>query len=88
MTDMTPIADEAAARLAFSLMRGAYLDLAQTLLRIEEGPARELLQGVENRIVFRLGHLGRGLPDGAPQQTAIASAAGRVRAVLREAHEI
>jgi hypothetical protein len=88
MTDMTPIADEAAARLAFSLMRGAYLDLAQTLLRIEEEPARELLQGVEHRIAYRLGHLGQDLPDEAPQQTAIAMAAGRVRAVLREAQGI
>ncbi|MFC6051119.1 hypothetical protein ACFPYM_25090 [Methylobacterium hispanicum] len=85
MTDMTPIAAEAAARLAFSLMRSAYLDLAQTLLRMEEGPARALLQGVEHRIAYRLGYLGEGIPEDAPQKTAIATAAGRVRAVLREA---
>ena len=87
MTDMTPIADETATRLAFSLMRGAYLDLAQMLRRIEDEPARELLETVENRIAYRLGSLGQGFPEDAPQQSAIATAAGRVRAVLREAQE-
>ncbi|WP_287082438.1 hypothetical protein [Methylobacterium sp.] len=43
MTDMTPIADEAATRLAFGLMRSAYLDLARTLRSIEKEPANELL---------------------------------------------
>jgi|GraSoiStandDraft_9_1057307.scaffolds.fasta_scaffold1008449_1 hypothetical protein len=85
MTDMTPIADEAATRFAFSLLRSAYLDLAQTLLRIEAEPARELLQAVEHRIAYRLGSLAQDESDGAPQETALAVAAGQVRAVLRDA---
>jgi hypothetical protein len=88
MTVMTPIADEAAARLAFSLMRSAYLDLAQALLRIDEEPARELLQTVENRIAYRLGSAGAVEADGTLQETAIAIAAGRVQTVLREACEV
>lgn len=85
MTDMTPIADEAATRFAFSLLRSAYLDLAQTLLRIEAEPARELLQAVEHRIAYRLGSLAQDAADGGPQETALAVAAGQVRAVLRDA---
>jgi hypothetical protein len=85
MTDMMPIADEAATRLAFSLMRSAYLDLAQTLVRIEAEPARELLQAVENRITYRLGSLANDGPEGAPKETALQVAAGQVRSVLREA---
>ena len=85
MTDMTPIADEAATRFAFSLLRSAYLDLAQTLLRIDAEPARELLQAVEHRIAYRLGSLATDDPDGAPQETALAAAAGQVRSVLRDA---
>ncbi|MEL6063445.1 MULTISPECIES: hypothetical protein [unclassified Methylobacterium] len=85
MTNMTPIADEAATRFAFSLLRSAYLDLAQTLLRIEAEPARELLQAVEHRIVYRLGSLARTDPDAVPEETALSVAAGQVRAVLRDA---
>ncbi|MBE7196884.1 MAG: hypothetical protein INR70_03660 [Parafilimonas terrae] len=87
MTNMTPIADEAATRFAFSLLRSAYLDLAQTLLRIEAEPARELLQAVEHRVVYRLGALAQTDPDIIPQETALAAAAGQVQAVLRDALE-
>ncbi|MCJ2017809.1 hypothetical protein MKK84_10305 [Methylobacterium sp. E-065] len=86
MNTMTPIADEAATRFAFSLLRSAYLDLAQTLLRIEAEPARELLQGVEHRIAYRLGSLARIESDAVPGETALAVAAGQVQAVLRDAH--
>ena len=82
MTDMTPIADEAATRFAYSLMRSAYLDLAQTLLRIDAEPARELLQAVEHRIAYRLGSLAT---DDVAGESALNVAAGQVRAVLREA---
>ncbi|QGY03008.1 hypothetical protein MMSR116_14790 [Methylobacterium mesophilicum SR1.6/6] len=85
MTDMTPIADEAATRFAFSLLRSAYLDLAQTLLRIDADPARELLQAVEHRIAYRLGSLAADHGDGRVEDSALALAAGQVRAVLREA---
>jgi hypothetical protein len=85
MTDMTPIADEAATRFAFSLLRSAYLDLAQTLLRIDAEPARELLQAVEHRITYRLGSLATDHGDGRVEETALALAAGQVRAVLRDA---
>ena len=85
MTDMMPIAGEAATRLAFSLMRSAYLDLAQHLLRIEAEPARELLQAVENRIAYRLGSLAQASPNEASQESALTIAAGQVRSVLREA---
>ncbi|SDM57255.1 hypothetical protein SAMN05216360_102477 [Methylobacterium phyllostachyos] len=85
MTDLKPIADEAATRFAFSLLRSAYLDLAQTLLRIEAEPARELLQGVEHRIAYRLGSLGQGDVEGHLQASALAAAAGQVQAVLRDA---
>lgn len=85
MTDMTPIADEAAARFAFSLLRSAYLDLAQALLRIDEEPARELLEAVEHRIVFRLGTLAADDADGRVGEAALVVAAGQVRSVLRDA---
>lgn len=85
MTEMKPIADEAATRFAFSLLRSAYLDLAQTLLRIEAEPARALLQGVEHRIVYRLGSLGQNNPAEFPEAHALAAAAGQVQAVLRDA---
>ncbi|GJE09752.1 MULTISPECIES: hypothetical protein [Methylobacterium] len=85
MTDMTPIADEAATRFAFSLLRSAYLDLAQTLLRIDAEPARELLQAVEHRITYRLGSLATDGADGLAGETTLAAAAGQVRAVLRDA---
>jgi hypothetical protein len=87
MTDMMPIADEAATRLAFGLMRSAYLDLAHTLRSIEEDSARELLQAVEHRIEYRLGSSVLSAPDEAAQESALALAAGRVRSVLREALE-
>ncbi|MDP4002159.1 hypothetical protein [Methylobacterium sp. NEAU K] len=87
MTEMMPIADEAATRLAFSLMRSAYLDLAHTLRSIDEGPARDLLQAVEYRIEYRLGSSAQDASDESPQESAIAVAAGRVRSVLREALE-
>jgi hypothetical protein len=85
MTDMTPIADEAATRFAFSLLRSAYLDLAQTLLRIDAEPAREVLQAVEHRIAYRLGSLASSDADGRVEDSALAIAAGQVRSVLREA---
>ena len=85
MTDMTPIADEAATRFAFSLLRSAYLDLAQTLVRIDAEPARELLQAVEHRIADRLGALARDDINGLAGETALSAAAGQVRAVLRDA---
>lgn len=85
MTDMTPIADETATRFAFSLLRSAYLDLAQTLLRLEEEPARALLESVEHRIAYRLGALAQTNPDAVPEQPALAVAAGQVQAVLRDA---
>ncbi|WP_149312188.1 hypothetical protein [Methylobacterium sp. P1-11] len=88
MTDMTPIADEAATRLAFGLMRSAYLDLARTLRSIEKDPANELLRAVEHRIVYRLGSAGHDCPDGSTQEGALTLAAGRVRSVLREAQEV
>ncbi|MBY0254830.1 MAG: hypothetical protein K2X54_26175 [Methylobacterium organophilum] len=88
MTDMTPIANEAATRLAFGLMRSAYLDLARTLRGIEREPANELLRAVEHRIVYRLGSSAAlDCPDGSAQEDALALAAGRVRSVLREAQE-
>ena len=87
MTEMKPIADEAATRLAFSLMRSAYLDLARTLRSIEKEPACELLRAVEHRIVYRLGSSLQDVSDDAPQEGALALAAGHVRAVLREAQE-
>ncbi|MGH1574317.1 hypothetical protein ACRAWG_31305 [Methylobacterium sp. P31] len=87
MTDMMPIADEAATRLAFSLMRSAYLDLAHTLRSIDEDAARELLQAVEYRTEYALGSSAQDASDETPQEGAIATAAGRVRSVLREALE-
>ncbi|MEE7501957.1 hypothetical protein ACLBXO_26690 [Methylobacterium sp. C33D] len=87
MTEMSPIADEAAARLAFGLMRSAYLDLARTLRGLEDETARELLRTIENRIVYRLGSSAEDAPDGSVRETALALAAGQVRAVLREAQE-
>lgn len=87
MTDMMPIADEAATRLAFSLMRNAYIDLAHTLRSLDEDAARELLQTVECRIEYRLGSSAQDAPDEPPQETVLAIAAGRVRSVLREALE-
>jgi hypothetical protein len=85
MTEMTPIADEAATRFAFSLLRSAYLDLAEMLLRIDRDPARELLQAVEHRIAYRLGSLATEEADGTPEGSALAVAAGQVQAVLRDA---
>lgn len=85
MTDMTPIADETATRFAFSLLRSAYLDLAQSLLRIDEEPARALLEAVEHRITYRLGALAQTDPDDIPEQPALAVAAAQVQAVLRDA---
>ena len=87
MTDMMPIADEAATRLAFALMRNAYIDLARTLRSIDENAARELLQAVEYRIDYQLGSTAQDASDETPQESAIATAAGRVRSVLREAIE-
>ncbi|XYD09888.1 hypothetical protein R1A27_04885 [Methylobacterium sp. NMS12] len=87
MSEKTPIADEAATRLAFGLMRSAYLDLARTLRGIEDDAARELLQAVESRIVYRLGSSVEDGPDGSVRNTVVALAAGQVRAVLREAQE-
>ncbi|XYD08860.1 hypothetical protein R1A27_28630 [Methylobacterium sp. NMS12] len=87
MNEKTPIADEAATRLAFGLMRSAYLDLARTLRGIEDDAARELLQTVENRIIYRLGSSAENGPDGSVRNTVVALAAGQVRAVLREAQE-
>lgn len=86
MTDMAPIADEAATRFAFSLLRSAYLDLAHTLLRIEAEPARELLQSVEHRIAYRLGSLAQTGPNASGENTPLAKAAGQVQAVLRHAY--
>ena len=71
MTDMTPIADGAATRLAFSLMRSAYIDLAHMLRSIEEGAALEVLEAVEYRTNYRLGSSGEDNSDRAPRQTAI-----------------
>ena len=85
MTDMTPIADEAATRFAFSLLRSAYLDLAETLRRIEAEPARDLLQAVEHRIAYRLGSLAEHEPESGRSDSALAAAVAQVRAVLREA---
>lgn len=87
MKESSPIADEAATRLAFSLMRSAYLDLAHTLRSIEDEPARELLEAIENRIAYRLGSTGVDEQAGNPEETPLVLAAGRVRAVLREARE-
>jgi hypothetical protein len=87
MTDMMPIAGEAATRLAFALMRNAYIELARALRSIVENGARELLQTVEYRIEYQLGSSAQGAPDGTPEENAIATAAGRVRGVLREALE-
>lgn len=88
MTELKSIADEAATRFAFSLLRSAYLDLAQTLIRIEEEPARALLQAVENRIVYRLGNLAADDPENLPQANALAVAAGQVQAILRDAQAV
>jgi hypothetical protein len=87
MTDMMPIADEAATRLAFSLMRGAYIDLAHTLRGLDENAARELLQTVEYRMEDMLGAPAQDASDETPQEASLAIAAGRVRAALREALE-
>ncbi|WP_149311594.1 hypothetical protein [Methylobacterium sp. P1-11] len=87
MTETMPSADEVATRLAFGLMRSAYLDLAQTLRGIEDDAARELLHAVENRINYRLGSSVEDGPDGSVRRTVLAAAAGQVRAVLREAQE-
>ncbi|MCJ2053170.1 hypothetical protein [Methylobacterium sp. J-070] len=85
MTVMSPIAEDTATRFAFSLLRSAYLDLAQTLLRIDADPARELLQAVEHRIAYRLGALATDEVDGTEKETALARAAGQVQTVLRDA---
>lgn len=87
MNDMTPIESEAATRLAFSLMRQAYLDLARSLRSIEEEPACELLQSVENRLQYRLDGSGQSDSRNSSHHEAIASASWRVRRVLREALE-
>lgn len=87
MSARTMVADEAATRLAFGLMRSAYLDLARMLRSIEEEPARELLQAVENRLHYRLGTPTPEVSTGAPRTKAIAAASKRVREVLREAVE-
>ncbi|VUD72785.1 hypothetical protein MET9862_03389 [Methylobacterium symbioticum] len=85
MTDMTPIADDTAATLTFGLLRDAYLDLAQTLLRIEQGSARDLLQAIEKRAALRLSALEDEIFTDPLEQTALAMAASPVLAVLREA---
>ena len=87
MTDMMPIADEAATRLAFALMRNAYIDLARTLRSIDENAARELLSAVEHRIDYQLGSSVQDASGETPQDKPLAIAAGRVRSVLREAVE-
>lgn len=87
MNDMTPIADDAATTMTFGLMRDAYLDLAQTLLRIEEVPARELLHAIEQRAALRLTSLEHDVLKDPHEQTVLAMAAGPVLAVLREAQE-
>ena len=87
MTDMTPIADDTAATMTFGLLRDAYLDLAQTLLRIEEVPARDLLQAIEKRATLRLTTLEGEILTDPLEQTALAIAAAPVLAVLREAQE-
>jgi hypothetical protein len=87
MVDMTPIADGAATRLAFSLMQNAYLDLARMLRSIDEDAARELLHSVEYRIEYTLGPSAPDAWDETPQEGVVATAAGRVRSVLREAVE-
>lgn len=87
MTDMTPIADDAATTMTFGLLRDAYLDLAQTLLRIEEVSARDLLQAIEKRAALRLNALEDEVLKDPLEQTALAIAAAPVLAVLREAQE-
>lgn len=87
MTDMTPIADDAATTMTFGLLRDAYLDLAQTLLRIEEVSARDLLQAIEKRAALRLTALEDEVLKDPLEQTALAIAAAPVLAVLREAQE-
>jgi hypothetical protein len=77
MTDLLPIADEAAVRLSFCLMRNAYLDLARMLRSIDEDAARELLQAVEYQIEYRLGSSAKDAPGETPQETSLAAAAGR-----------
>ena len=46
MSDFSSIADQIEARVAFSLLRDAYMDLVQILIEINAEPARELLRGV------------------------------------------
>lgn len=87
MTDTIQIADEAATRLAFGLMRSAYLDLARMLRSIEDEPARELLEAVENRLHYRLGTPVQDVSPELPRTKAIVTASQRVREVLREAVE-
>ncbi|MGU3537355.1 hypothetical protein [Methylobacterium sp. A54F] len=86
MTDMTPIAEDAAAKVAFDLLREAYLDLAQMLLRIEEEPARELLKNVEQLTSLKLSCLDHASLAGTAEQAAVAMAAQPVQDVLRAAH--
>ncbi len=85
MTDLNQIADHAEARVAFSLLRDAYMDLAQTLLRIEEEPARELLRGVEQRTSLRLVTADGETASEGPGSGTFAKAAEPVCAVLRAA---
>ncbi len=87
MNDMTPIASEAATRLAFSLMRRAYLDLARSLRSIEDEPACELLRSIENRLKDRLDGSQQSGSEDPSRRDAMMSASRRVRRVLREALE-
>ena len=85
MTDMTPTVDDTAAAMTFGLLRDAYLELASAILRIDEAPARELLEAVETRTTLRVTSLGHDLLKDPRERVALATAATPVLCVLREA---
>ena len=85
MINMDQLPDSDAAKVAFVMLSEAYMDLAQTLLRIEEEPARELLRGIEQRAALKLDSVETDGADPIADIETVALAAVPFRAVLREA---
>ena len=85
MNESHSVLEQAADKAAFNLLREAYFDLAHTLLRIEEEPARELLRSVEQRTALKLTNFDA--LESASDAEILAMAGPSVCAVLKDAQE-
>jgi len=75
-----------AAQLAFVLLGEAYADLARSLLKIDEEPARELLRSVELRAQRKLDSFHEHDADATSDRELMNHAAQPVLVVLRGSH--